>query len=404
MIEKNLPKGWRLIKLRDAVTKVGSGVTPKGGKDSYLTSGIPLIRSQNVLDGTLDITEVAFISEKQHKQMGSSAVQAGDVLLNITGASIGRSCIVPDNIGEANVNQHVCIIRPTSAISPKYLNLVLGSSYGKQLIDSYQAGGGRQGLNFEQIKAFPIPAPPSDEQNRISDNINTWDEAIYLQTRKLQQLRKRRNGVAQELLRGNKRLSIFAKKSWGTCPISAVAKQVSIRNQGGAKLRVLSCTKYKGLVDSLEYFGRQMYSDDLSSYKVVPRNTFAYATNHIEEGSIGYQRDYESALISPMYTVFRTDSVKMDDDFMFHLLKSETYIEIYRRNMSGSISRRGGLRWDDFSRIKIPDIGKDEQRAIAEVLNTADAEIRLEEQKLTALREQKRGLLHQLLTGQLRLS
>jgi type I restriction enzyme S subunit len=134
-----LPEGWEKIKLKNIVTKIGSGVTPKGGSDSYETSGIPLIRSQNVLWGSLDFSEVAYIHSEQHEKMKGSKVLQGDVLLNITGASIGRAAFY-DLPAEANVNQHVCIIRPIKKASSLYIKDYLLSIYGQKQVDQFQAG------------------------------------------------------------------------------------------------------------------------------------------------------------------------------------------------------------------------------------------------------------------------
>ena len=139
--------------LGNVASKVGSGITPKGGSESYLAVGIPLIRSQNVLTGVLDLEDVAFISEEQHNKMNATQLKAGDVLLNITGASIGRSCIVPADFVEGNVNQHVCIIRPTEQLNSIFLSAFLNSELGQRQIDAFQAGGNRQGLNFAQIRS-----------------------------------------------------------------------------------------------------------------------------------------------------------------------------------------------------------------------------------------------------------
>jgi type I restriction enzyme S subunit len=155
------------------------------------------------------------------------------------------------------------------------------------------------------------------------------------------------------------------------------------------------------LVDSLTYFGRQIFSEDTSTYKVVKREQFAYATNHIEEGSIGYQNLHERALISPMYTVFETNE-KVDDGFLYKLLKTEFYRHIFEVNTSASIDRRGSLRWNVFSQIKIPLPTLNEQKAISEVIDTCDQEILLTKRKLEALQQQKKGLIQKLLTGQIR--
>jgi type I restriction enzyme S subunit len=135
----------------------------------------------------------------------------------------------------------------------------------------------------------------------------------------------------------------------------------------------------------------------------VPKNHFAYATNHIEEGSIGYQKTLEEALISPMYTVFKTDKT-VNDDFFYKLLKSHSLVYQYQNRMEGSIDRRGGLRWDGFSIIKIKLPSLEEQAAIAQVLQSVDTEISLLKAKAEKLREQKKGLMQQLLTGKVRLN
>ena len=164
----------------------------------------------------------------------------------------------------------------------------------------------------------------------------------------------------------------------------------------------MSCTKYDGLVPSLEYFGRQVFGDDLSKYKIVPKGYFAYATNHIEEGSIGYQDFNKLGLVSPMYTVFKTDDT-INDNYFFKLLKSHRLIHEYNRRMEGSIDRRGGLRWKNFKRIKLIVPSYNEQIAIAGVLNTADREIELLKTQREQLQAQKKGLMQQLLTGKKRL-
>ena len=360
--------------------------------------GLPIIRIQN-LNGEKGFNY--FAGKVDEKNL----VRPGELLFSWSG-SIGSSFGPYEWKGpEAVLNQHIfkVVLREGVEIDKHYLLHAL--RFVTSAIEAKSHGSaGLVHVTKGELERHPIPVPGLSVQLQIAQFLNTWDEAIALQTRQLGQLKRRKNAIAQELLLGKKRLIEFQQRTWDTQQISEVAQHVSQRNSNGASLIVLSCTKYNGLVDSLTYFGRQMYSDDLSTYKVVPRNTFAYATNHIEEGSIGYQRAYDQALISPMYTVFRTNASEVDDDFLYHLLKSETYIQVYRRNMSGSIDRRGGLRWNDFSQISIPAIELDEQRAIADVLTTAANEIILYERKLKALREQKRGLLQQLLTGQILLS
>lgn len=176
-------------------------------------------------------------------------------------------------------------------------------------------------------------------------------------------------------------LRIKTPSDWEYLPIGKVANEVVQRNKKGEDLPVLSCTKHDGLVDSLLYFGRRVYSADTSGYKVVPRNHFAYATNHIEEGSIGYQTAYPKALISPIYTVFKTKP-EMDDSYLAFLFKTELYRHLFEISTSASVDRRGSLRWKYFSQLFIPKPPLAEQKKIAEILETWNQAIESLEKQL----------------------
>ena len=167
-----IPVEWEVKKLKYGVSKVGSGITPRGGASIYQLSGIPLLRSQNIHVDGIKMDDVAYIDEKLHNSMSNSKVQAGDVLLNITGASIGRCFYVVENFGEANVNQHVCIIRPNDKIKTSYLYFILRSDLGQEQINVEQTGSGREGLNFEALNNFIIPHFSAEEQTAIANFLN----------------------------------------------------------------------------------------------------------------------------------------------------------------------------------------------------------------------------------------
>lgn len=201
-----IPVGWRAAKLDSHVSKVGSGVTPKGGSESYLSSGVPLIRSQNVLVGALSLDDVAFISDAQHEKMRNSALAPEDVLLNITGASIGRCAILPANFGEGNVNQHVCIIRTTASLNPYYLCQFLNSALGQIQVERFQAGGNREGLNYQQIRSFDLPVPSVEEQKKIADILRGFDDKLDTLTTKQTHYQSLKRGLMQKLLTGEWRV------------------------------------------------------------------------------------------------------------------------------------------------------------------------------------------------------
>lgn len=296
---------------------------------------------------------------------------------------------------------HIWKICDLKGVDKQYLYFFL--DYDASLLQNAIQGGTMHHITKNDMEKRFIPLPPMEEQQNIAKVLNTWDKAIEKQTQLIEKLELRKKGLMQQLLTGKKRLSGFGGE-WKNIAIKDFAIEVSLKNNRNENWEVLSCTKYDGLVPSLQYFGRQVFSKDITQYKIVPQYCFAYATNHIEEGSIGYQSIYKNSLISPMYTVFKTDSNMIDDIFLYKLLKSHRAIYLYNVMMEGSIDRRGGLRWDNFSTIKflLPDIK--EQSAIADILVSCDNEILLAKQKLNKFRQQKKGLMQVLLTGKKRVN
>lgn len=296
---------------------------------------------------------------------------------------------------------HIWKICDLKGVDKQYLYFFL--DYDASLLQNAIQGGTMHHITKDDMEKRFIPLPPMEEQQNIAKVLNTWDKAIEKQTQLIEKLELRKKGLMQQLLTGKKRLPGFGGE-WKNIAIKDFAIEVSLKNNRNENWEVLSCTKYDGLVPSLQYFGRQVFSKDITQYKIVPQYCFAYATNHIEEGSIGYQSIYKKSLISPMYTVFKTDSNMIDDIFLYKLLKSHRAIYLYNVMMEGSIDRRGGLRWDNFSTIKflLPDIK--EQSAIADILVSCDNEILLAKQKLNKFRQQKKGLMQVLLTGKKRVN
>ena len=166
-----IPEHCNLKKVKTVTSKIGSGKTPRGGASVYSDEGVLFLRSQNVYDTGLYLEEATYISEEIDEAMKSTRVYPNDVLLNITGASIGRCCVYPENLkNHANVNQHVCIIRPIlNKITPQFLFYFFNSHAGQSAINYYQTGGNREGLNFEQIANIRIPYYSISEQQQITD-------------------------------------------------------------------------------------------------------------------------------------------------------------------------------------------------------------------------------------------
>jgi len=164
-----LPEGWCWCTISDICSKIGSGSTPRGS--NYAEDGIPFFRSQNVYNDGLVYDDIKYISEDVHKSMIGTEVLAKDLLLNITGGSLGRCAVVPHDFERGNVSQHVCILR-TILILPEYLHCFIISDYFSETM--ILSGSGREGLPKYSLEAMMLPIPPLSEQSRIVASIERW--------------------------------------------------------------------------------------------------------------------------------------------------------------------------------------------------------------------------------------
>lgn len=396
-----IPGDWEVRKLGE----IGNFSKGKGIlKEQVIESGFPCIRYGEIYTTHDYIIKrfKSFISEKVAEE--SQEIKNGDILFAGSGETIeeiGKSVAYTGN-EKAFAGGDVIILSTNGNVNPECLSYALETDFVRK--QKRRLGQGHSVVHIypSDLSVISIFLPPLPEQRAIASVLSTMDEVINKNNKLISQKELRKKWLIQNLLSGKKRLKGFNEK-WKEIHIKDVSKEISIRNKADKQLTVLSSTKYDGLVPSLEYFGRKIFADDISTYKIVPKNHFAYATNHIEEGSIGYQEILDEALISPMYTVFKTDST-INDIFFYKLLKSHKCIYQYQARMEGSIDRRGGLRWDAFSIIKIQIPSLEEQIAIAQVLQIADKEIQLLKTKVDRLKEQKRGLMQVLLTGKKRLN
>lgn len=171
-------KGWKQRQLGEITTKIGSGATPKGGKEAYQEEGITLIRSMNVHNGLFEYKELAHISEEQAEKLDNVTIEENDVLLNITGASVARSCVVPSKILPARVNQHVCIIRCNQCIVPEFLNkLLIDDNYQRLLWSIAEAGATREAITKQQVESLQIIMPPIELQEQFADFVHQVDKS-----------------------------------------------------------------------------------------------------------------------------------------------------------------------------------------------------------------------------------
>ena len=169
----HVPFGWLWTRIGTIALQTGSGSTPRGGKSAYAGEGTPFLRSQNIYDDGLRLDDVVFINDETKKKMKRTQVKAKDLLLNITGGSIGRCTRVPDEFPGANVSQHVAIIRTAVAGIEDYLHLLIRSPFFQEYVNGEQTGAGRGGLPKNRMDRIPVPLPHLAEQSRILAKVDT---------------------------------------------------------------------------------------------------------------------------------------------------------------------------------------------------------------------------------------
>ena len=193
--------GWEKHRLSKLTLKIGSGATPRGGRESYVNEGIALIRSMNVYDGKFIFKDLAYLTNVQAEKLNNVIVESDDVLLNITGASVSRCCIVPQIILPARVNQHVSIIRcKKHLLSPIFLNQLLITSEFKSLLQKIgeSSGATRQAITKNQIEELTIPLPPLSLQNEFADFVAQVDKSQLAIQKSLEELETLKKSLMQE--------------------------------------------------------------------------------------------------------------------------------------------------------------------------------------------------------------
>lgn len=358
--------------------------------------------------------------ERSYKDVksGYTSFTEGDVLVakitpcfeNLKGAYIKN---MRSEVGFGSTEFHV--VRPLNDTDSRFVYYItMSSEFRRKGMGEMTGSAGQKRVQSSFLRSYPIPMFPVEEQVYIANIISAWDHAIEQTERLIAAKRRRKQGLMQQLLTGKRRFKEFVKSEsvretkYGTVPtdweylkVADFASEVSERNTERADLPVLSCSKYDGLVESLKYFGKRVFSEDTTNYRVVRRNQFAYPCNHVEEGSIGVLDFLDGGIVSPIYAVFQTDD-RIHVPFLYALFKTDLYRHIFEVSTSASVDRRGSLRWSEFAKIHIALPAMEEQKKIAACLNSNDKEIEVLCRKLDTLKEQKKGLMQQLLTGKIR--
>ncbi len=374
------------------------------------------MRSQNIHFDGLRIEDVAHISERLHNELTASHVKPGDVLLNITGASIGRVCSVPTNFTEANVNQHVCIIRPRKEhILSGFLSAYLSTPMIQGEIYTQQSGASREGLTLQSIRSFSILVPPLAEQAAIVRYLDRADErihrAIAAKQRLIDLLTEQRQAVIHRAVTRGIDDSAPMKPSgidWlGDIPAHWEVRRAKyfyaeVDERSSTGVEELMSVSHKTGVTPRKSSVTMFKAESNVGYKICRPGDIAINTMWAYMAALGVV--WQVGVVSPSYGVYRPRSgSSLNPSYIDPLLRTETYKAEYLRRSTGITSSRIRLYPDQFLNIPLLCPPLAEQAAIARHLYkaTADIDAAMENarRQVELLREYRARLIADVVTG-----
>lgn len=397
---KEFDEKWDRQLLGNIVSKVGSGSTPSGGVQVYQKTGIPFIRSQNVTGNELVLDET-HISESINIKMKGSIVKPHDILLNITGGSIGRTCVVPSDFDIGNVNQHVCIIRLKSDYTPRFLQPFLASHKGQKLLYQGMTGSGREGINFQSIRLFKLSLPTLPEQQKIASFLSAVDEKIQQLTKKKELLGQYKKGVMQQLFSGQLRFKPARPAGgdengkdypdWEEKRFGLEITEYKEKSKVNDEFEVLTSSN-KGLMLQSEYYGEnRLTGRDNLGFNIIPENHITFRSrSDNRKFTFNLNNLGLTGVISTYYPVFR--SKNGSSFFIVELLNYyQNFIGKYSVGTSQTV-----LSINELKRIKFKIPCSSEQQKIATYLSGIDAKIAAVNTQITQTQTFKKGLLQQM--------
>jgi len=385
----NIPDEWDAQLIKNCCDVV-RGASPRPAGDPRYFDGdyLPWITVADVtgMPGMyLDSTRTKLTKEGAKF---TRLIPPATLIITNSGATLGVPKITRELAG---ANDGIAVFLNLTVVSKECLFYILEAKT-EYFRNELAPGVGQPNLNTELLGDVPIPIPPPGEQGTIVGALSTWDTAIQ-KTKQL--ITAKEAHYSHELSR------LINRAQHPHVQVGAFSQEISARNRGGNEARVLSVTNSRGFVLPADKFERRVASANLSNYKIVRREQYAYNPSRINVGSIARLDGWDDGVLSPMYVVFRLDGEKVISDYFLHWLNSHEARQRIKNSAQGSV--RETVSFSEFAAITIPLPDSTTQAAIARYLNDLREEIQLLGRSLAALKTQKRGLMQKLLTGEWRL-
>ncbi|MGY0145862.1 restriction endonuclease subunit S [Edwardsiella tarda] len=401
-----VPKGWEQKKLEELCSldaPITYGVLKPG---EYFCGGIPLLQIKDLCDGSVLSNGLHLISPELDYEYRRSRIIKNDILISLVG-TIGRVAKYQRS-SEANIHRNIGRIRSNQH---EYLFHYLRSDDVQRGITDSASGSSQSALNLSTLRSMLILVPPVIEQKKIAKILSTWDKAISVTEKLLTNSQQQKKVLMQQLLTGKKRLlddnGARYSETWELYALSQLFQRVTTKNNGKST-NVVTISGQYGLIKQEEFFKKSVASDTLDGYFLLKKGQFAYNksySNGYPMGAIKRLNRYPEGVVTTLYICFELSThQELFGDYWEHYFESGLL-----NNSLSQIAHEGGrahgllnVKPSDFFSLKVLVPGFEEQQKIAAVLSAADAEISTLEKKLACLKDEKKALMQQLLTGKRR--
>lgn len=403
-----VPEGWKHGFVKDLANTV-MGYAFKS--TDFVSDGIPLLRMGNLYQNMLDLERnPVFLPKRYLSDFSRFIVRPGDLVMSMTGTmgkrDYGFTVQIPDSVPELLLNQRVMKFEPKKGACLEYLLNLFRSEIFLNYLYSLPGGTKQANLSAKQAQVLPVLIPPKAEQKKIAKILSTWDKAITTTEQLITNSQQQKKALMQQLLTGQQRFPEFSGE-WKQISLGKIFHRVMKKNSGRSN-NVVTISGQQGLIRQDEFFKKTIASDILDDYFLIKKGQFAYNKSY----SIGYPMGaikrlnrYEHGVVTTLYICFElSDLDNADSDYFEHYFESG----MLNRGLI-KIAHEGGrahgllnVKPSDFFSLSVflPPI--EEQKKIAGALTTADCEITILQQKLSYLKQEKKALMQQLLTGKRR--
>jgi type I restriction enzyme, S subunit len=392
-----IPQNWRLATGEEITSLITKGASPRWQGFAYGNSGMLFVTSENVRDGFLDISKPKFLPMEFHEKIARSAIRKGDMLVNLVGASIGRSCLIRRELGVANINQAVAVFRPNTLVDPDFVSFAFQHPETIQRILGMQVEAARPNISLGDLRAFKLALPPLPEQQAIAAALSDADGVVAGLERVIAKKRLIKQGAMQDLLTARRRLPGFSGE-WEVKPFAQIARIRNTKVQTLGNPLAQNCIE----LEQVEHeTGRILFWVDATNRATVK---YQFEPGDVLFGRLRpYLRKFHRANIQGVCSteIWPLMTQGINSGFLYQVVQSDGFIaaacEAYGTHMPRA-------DWGKIAthQIQVP-VDPNEQEAIGEVLADMENEIQTLESRLAKARAVKEGMMQNLLTGRVRL-